>query len=58
MHIDRSPTFEAVRGDGPDLVLVHLEHLQRWGQCWDPGELVVIKVQPLQKGHVLHDTQH
>ncbi|KAA8590991.1 hypothetical protein FQN60_001934 [Etheostoma spectabile] len=30
---------------------------ERWWQRWDPGEVVSIYVQLLQKGQVLHDTQ-
>lgn len=50
-------TFETVRGDGTEIVVVNLEFLQRWWQQRDLGKLVVIKVQFLQKSQVLHDTQ-
>lgn len=56
-YTDTSPTFKTVGGECTELVIVHLEHLQRWRQCGDPGNLVAIEVQVLQRGQVLHDTQ-
>lgn len=41
-YTDTSPTFETVGGECTELVIVHLEHLQRWRQCGDPGNLVAI----------------
>lgn len=57
MYTDTSPTFETERGERTEFVVVNLELLQRWRQFWNPGELVAIQVQLLQKGQVLHDKQ-
>lgn len=57
MYTDTSPTFETERGECTEFVVVNLELLQRWRQFWNPGELVAIQVQLLQKGQVLHDKQ-
>lgn len=46
-----------MKGECTELVAVHLELLQRRRQHWDPGELVVIEVQLLQRGQALRDTQ-